>query len=72
MPRDALLLTEIIDAGERIVASVGRLDPDDLTQDRDRLDALLWNYTVLGEAAGQASPRPRPPTRRCHGPTLFA
>jgi uncharacterized protein with HEPN domain len=53
MPRDALLLTEIIDAGERIVALVSRLDPGDPSRHRDRLDALLWNYTVLGEAAGR-------------------
>lgn len=55
MPRDPLLLAEMIEAGERIVAIVGRLDVDRPTTDRDLLEALLWNYTVLGEAAGQVS-----------------
>lgn len=55
MPTDVILLTEMIDAGERVVAIVGRLDPGDPSSDRDLLDALLWNYTVLGEAAGQVS-----------------
>ena len=55
MPRDRLLLGEMIEAGERIVALVGRLDPDRPDADRDLLDALLWNFTVLGEASGQVS-----------------
>lgn len=29
--------------------------PDDPTSDRDLLDALLWNFTVLGEAARAVS-----------------
>jgi uncharacterized protein with HEPN domain len=28
---------------------------DDFEFDRDRRDALLWNFTVLGEAVGQLS-----------------
>lgn len=28
---------------------------DDFESDRDRRDALLWNFTVLGEAVGQLS-----------------
>ena len=28
---------------------------DELDERRERRDALLWNYTVLGEAAGQIS-----------------
>lgn len=55
MPRDDLLLAEMIEAGERAIALAHRLDPADPTAQRDRLDALLWNYTVLGEAAAQVS-----------------
>lgn len=55
MSRDPLLLNEIIDAAERIIELVGRLDPDDAVANRDQIDALLWNFTVLGEAAGNLS-----------------
>ena len=55
MPRDRLLLGEMVEAGDRIVALVGRLQPDRPDADRDLLDALLWNFTVLGEASGQVS-----------------
>lgn len=55
MPRDDLLLGEMIEAAKRAVEIVDRLDPDDPTSDRDLLDALLWNYTVLGEAARSVS-----------------
>ena len=51
MPRDAVLLSEIIEAGERIVAIVGRLDGEQPGADRDLLDALLWNFTVLEDGA---------------------
>ena len=55
MPRDRLLLGEMTEAGERIVATVSRLDRERPDADRDLLDALLWNFTVLGEASGQVS-----------------
>lgn len=55
MPRDDLLLTEIVDSITRILALVARMDPDDLASDRDLVDALLWNYTVLGEATNGLS-----------------
>lgn len=55
MPRDRLLLREMIEAGERILALVGRLDPERPDADRDLLDALLWNFTVLGEASAHVS-----------------
>ena len=55
MQRDAVLLEEMIEAGGRIVALVGRLDPEDPAADRDLVEALLWNYTVLGEASSQVS-----------------
>ncbi len=55
MQRDALLLEEMIDAIERITALTEDTSVDDLAPDRLRRDALLWNFTVLGEAAGQVS-----------------
>lgn len=55
MPRDDLLLAEIIDAIKRILALVARVDPGDPAADRDLADALFWNYTVLGEAANGVS-----------------
>ncbi|MBS1846820.1 MAG: DUF86 domain-containing protein [Actinobacteria bacterium] len=57
MPRDDLLLTEIIDAIVRIRGLVERIDLGDPFVDRDLVDALLWNYTVLGEAANGVSDR---------------
>jgi hypothetical protein len=45
------LLTEMIDAAEqahRLTADVTVSQPE---ADRQRRDALLWNFTVLGEAA---------------------
>jgi uncharacterized protein with HEPN domain len=55
MQRDVLLLTEMIDAAEQAQALANGVIADELTADRQRRDALLWNFTVLGEAAGQLS-----------------
>lgn len=55
MQRDLLLLSEIIDATERIIELAAGLDPAAPESDRDRVDALLWNFTVLGEASNQVS-----------------
>jgi uncharacterized protein with HEPN domain len=55
MQRDLLLVGETIGAVDRIQQLVGDLDVDQLSRHQDRRDALLWNYTVLGEAAGQVS-----------------
>ncbi len=56
MRRDALLLAEIIGAIERIVAILGSADPAEVEATPDQRDSLLWNFTVLGEAANQISP----------------
>lgn len=53
MQRDRLLLTEIIDAAERIIDLAAARSADDFVADRDRRDALLWNFTVLGEASAR-------------------
>ncbi len=55
MRRDRLLLAEIVDAAERLVELTAERAPADFDADRDRRDALLWNFTVLGEAVGQLS-----------------
>lgn len=55
MQRDRLLLAEVIDAAERLVELTAERTPADFDFDRDRRDALLWNFTVLGEAVAQLS-----------------
>lgn len=55
MRRDRLLLTEMLDASEQAQALVDGVTTDGLDGDRQRRDALLWNFTVLGEAATQVS-----------------
>ena len=55
MQRDQLLLVEIIDSIERIVDLTTGPTSAEIEADRDRRDALLWNFTVLGEAVGRIS-----------------
>jgi uncharacterized protein with HEPN domain len=55
MRRDVLLLTEMIDAAEQAQQLASGVTVARLGADRQRRDALLWNFTVLGEAAGQLS-----------------
>ncbi len=55
MQRDILLLTEMIDAAQQAQQLVSGVTIGQLDADRQRRDALLWNFTVLGEAAGQLS-----------------
>lgn len=53
MRRDLLLIAEMIDAAEQACTLVRDVELDELIADRQRRDALLWNFTVLGEAANQ-------------------
>lgn len=53
MRPEVLYLREMIDAATRIREIIGTLDVDALRADSLRRDAVLWNYTVLGEAAAQ-------------------
>lgn len=46
MQRDRLLLAEVIDAAERLVELTAERTPADFDANRDRRDALLWNFTV--------------------------
>jgi uncharacterized protein with HEPN domain len=55
MQRDILLVTEMIDAAEQAQQLAAGVTASQLETDRQRRDALLWNFTVLGEAAGQLS-----------------
>ncbi|WP_202796472.1 MULTISPECIES: HepT-like ribonuclease domain-containing protein [unclassified Pseudonocardia] len=45
----------MIDAVEQIQQLGTDITLDEITERRERRDALLWNYTVLGEAVGQVS-----------------
>jgi uncharacterized protein with HEPN domain len=51
MRRDRILIVEMIDAAQRVVDLVGHLHAEELAANRERRDAVLWNLTVLGEAA---------------------
>ena len=53
--RDPLFLVEMIDAAERIMGLVGERTAAELDADELRRHAILWNLTVLGEAATQLS-----------------
>ena len=61
MQRDILLLTEMIDAAEQAHQLTAGITIGQLDTDRQRRDALLWNFTVLGEAAGQLSAEVKDP-----------
>lgn len=51
MQRDLLLLREMIDAADQARSLVAGRTVAEIDGDRLRRDALLWNFTVLGEAA---------------------
>ena len=55
MQRDILLITEMIDAAEQAQQLAADITVRELEADRKRRDALLWNFTVLGEASAQLS-----------------
>lgn len=50
MQRDLLLLREMIDAAEQAQSIVAGRTAAAVDGDRLRRDALLWNFTALGEA----------------------
>lgn len=53
MRPEVLILGEMIAAGEQAQSLVFGVDLQGLEADRLRRDALLWNFTVLGEASTQ-------------------
>jgi uncharacterized protein with HEPN domain len=71
MRPDVLLITEMIDAADQASRLADGITAEELEQDRQRRDALLWNFTVLGEAAAGFPTRPRPgfPDVRWQQPT---
>ena len=68
MQRDILLLTEMIDAAEQAQRLTADITVSQLETDRQRRDALLWNFTVLGEAAAQLSAELKDRFRDITGP----
>jgi uncharacterized protein with HEPN domain len=55
MQRDLLFLAEMIDAAERAHDLASGITAEELHADRMRTESLLWNFTVLGEAAAKLS-----------------
>ncbi len=53
MRRELTLLDEMIDSAQQAMVLVQGVDADALAGDRVRRDALLWNFSVLGEASAQ-------------------
>jgi uncharacterized protein with HEPN domain len=53
MRRELLFLEEMIDAAEQAYQLTVGVSLAELSIDRRLRDALLWNFTVLGEAASQ-------------------
>lgn len=51
----SLLSREMIDIAEQARSLVEGRSTEEVEVDRLRRDALLWNFTVLGEAAGLVS-----------------
>jgi uncharacterized protein with HEPN domain len=72
MRPDLLFVTEMVAAATRIVALTADRDAHAVEQDATVREALLWNFTVLGEAANQVSEatrevHPEVPWRRAAG-----
>ncbi len=63
MQRDLLLLGEMIHASERAHQLTSVLTLEDLQADQLRSESLLWNFTVLGEAAARLVVRAARPYR---------
>lgn len=53
MRRELLLLEEMLDAAEQAHLLAAGQTAQTLASDRQRREALLWNFTVMGEAAAQ-------------------
>jgi len=59
MRPDLLFVAEMIDAASRIAALTLGLDAAAVERDVTVREALLWNFTVLGEAANRVSQETR-------------
>lgn len=67
MRREVLLVAEIIDSAERIVALTSGVTVALLDEDRNRREALLWSFTVLGERRSNSTTIGSRGSRRCSG-----
>lgn len=67
MRRDLLLISEMIAAAEQAQSLIADVDLVALGDDRQRREALLWNLTVLGEAAAQVDVEVKGVSRRSNG-----
>jgi uncharacterized protein with HEPN domain len=67
-----LYVNDMVEAAERIVAVCAGIPAEQLLDDVDRADIVLWRLTVLGEAAKSVSPRFAPSTPRWRGATPHA
>jgi hypothetical protein len=71
MQRDILLLTEMVDAAEQAGQLTAGITVSQLETDRQRRDALLWNFTVLARPqrssrlSSKTGSRISPGSRRC-------
>lgn len=68
MQRDLLFLSEAIQAAEKIVRLSEGATADSLQADERTLDAVLWNFTVLGEACSQFTQKEQFPSISWHQP----
>ena len=59
MRPDVLFVAEMVGAATRIVALTADREVHAVEQDATVREALLWNFTVLGEAASQVSQETR-------------
>ena len=57
MQRDILLLTEIIEAAEQAHQLTAGITIGQLYTDRQRHDALLWNFTVSARLPVSSPPK---------------
>ena len=48
---ETLFVREMVEAARSIIELIAGLEPADLAEDRRTRHAILWNFTVLGEAA---------------------
>jgi len=53
MQRDLLFLSEAVHAAEKVVNLCEGATAESLQADERTLDAVLWNFTLLGEACNQ-------------------
>lgn len=71
MQRDVLFLSEAIHAAEKIVNLIEGTTVEALRADERTLDAVLWNFSVLGEACNQFGQKETFPAIAWHKPVAM-